>query len=165
MNEFIELHDSISNDEILINVNHIEGVSRELIGQDIIVTHIDMADGEYYNVSESYDEVKYMLMGEYTEIKGDGDLHYCGYCKADLSNAWIENYNHCPECHRIFKENKYYAPYSKVWKKFLSSPKLSAKLIPRASILTSVAVTKLFSPLIPAQYFSPLNCSINSKAF
>ena len=42
---------------------------------------------------------------EFATIEGDGDLHYCGYCKADLSNAWIEHYDYCPECKKAFSNS------------------------------------------------------------
>ena len=44
---------------------------------------------------------------DYATIEGAGDLHYCGYCKGDLSNAWIENYDYCPTCKKVFKDKNY----------------------------------------------------------
>ena len=50
---------------------------------------------------------KAMINTDYATIEGSGDLHFCGYCKADLSNAWIENYNYCPNCKKMFKDKNY----------------------------------------------------------
>ena len=55
---------------------------------------------EKWNTAMKYND-------EFATIEGVGDLHYCGYCKADLPSAWIENYDYCPKCKKIFK-NKIY---------------------------------------------------------
>lgn len=63
MNKWIELHDSVENGELLINIDNIEGVFIEKICEDCFVTHIDVIDGGCYCVTETYDEVKEMITG------------------------------------------------------------------------------------------------------
>ena len=58
---FIEVHDSVSGGEEFINVDSIEGVFTEMVTGNILVTHIDVADGEYYQVLETYEEIKQLI--------------------------------------------------------------------------------------------------------
>ena len=41
-----------------------------------------------------------------TEIDGGGDLLYCKSCHGDLAPAYIENFEHCPNCGKIFTNIK-----------------------------------------------------------
>lgn len=55
---WIELHDSVTNGEIFININNIEGVFTREVSAGEFATSIDVIDGTQYNVKETYEEVK-----------------------------------------------------------------------------------------------------------
>ena len=55
---WIELHDSVTNDEIFININNIEEVFTREVSAGEFATSIDVVDGTQYTVKETYEEVK-----------------------------------------------------------------------------------------------------------
>ena len=55
---WIELHDPVTNGEIFININNIEGVFTKKLSVGEFVTSIDIIDGGQYVVKETYEEVK-----------------------------------------------------------------------------------------------------------
>lgn len=55
---WIELHDPVTNGEMFVNINHIEGVSTKKISAGEFATLIDVIDGMQYAVKETYEEVK-----------------------------------------------------------------------------------------------------------
>lgn len=61
MSKFIELHDASTGGEQFVNVGNIEGVFTEMVSEGIFVTHIDLTDGDCYQVRESYNELKQLI--------------------------------------------------------------------------------------------------------
>ncbi len=59
--KFIELHDASTGGEQFVNVGNIEGVFTEMVSEGIFVTHIDLTDGDCYQVRESYNELKQLI--------------------------------------------------------------------------------------------------------
>ena len=55
---WIELHDSVTNGEIFVNVDNIESVFTREVAVDEFATSIDVVDGTQYTVKETYEEVK-----------------------------------------------------------------------------------------------------------
>ena len=55
---WIELHDSVTNGEIFININNIEEVFTREVSAGEFATSIDVVDGTQYTVKETYEEVK-----------------------------------------------------------------------------------------------------------
>lgn len=55
---WIELHDSVTNGEIFININNIEDVFTREVSAGEFATSIDVVDGTQYTVKETYEEVK-----------------------------------------------------------------------------------------------------------
>lgn len=55
---WIELHDSVTNGEIFVNINNIEGVFTREVSVGEFATSIDVVDGTQYTVKETYEEVK-----------------------------------------------------------------------------------------------------------
>lgn len=55
---WIELHDSVTNGEIFVNINNIEGVFTKEVSVGEFSTLIDVVDGMRYTVKETYEEVK-----------------------------------------------------------------------------------------------------------
>ena len=56
--KWIELHDPVTNSEIFININNIEGVFTKEVSVGEFATLIDVIDGMQYIVKETYEEVK-----------------------------------------------------------------------------------------------------------
>lgn len=59
--KFIEVHDASTGGEQFVNVGNIEGVFTEMVSEGIFVTHIDLTDGDCYQVRESYNELKQFI--------------------------------------------------------------------------------------------------------
>ena len=59
--KFIEVHDTADGSEQSVNIACIEGIFCEKLGEDCFCTHIDLVDGNCYQVREDYEEVKQMI--------------------------------------------------------------------------------------------------------
>ena len=62
MNRFIEIHDPVTEQPELVNINAIESVYTVIAAPDALVTRIDVIDGGCYDARESYDEIKNMII-------------------------------------------------------------------------------------------------------
>ena len=58
---FIEVHDAATGGEESVHVAAIEGFFTEMVTEGVFVTHIDMVDGDCYQVQETYEKIKFLI--------------------------------------------------------------------------------------------------------
>lgn len=58
---FIEVHDVSTGSEQLVHIDTIEGIFVEMVAPEVFATHIDLVDGDCYQVTESYDDLKQLI--------------------------------------------------------------------------------------------------------